>query len=95
MLLIDNLTPMTVERRDTEHLPALLTIEEVARILRISKTSAYRLVERRELPFCRVGRSLRFSREDLEAYLGSRRVGSTASDDNTYECTKNPGALVR
>jgi excisionase family DNA binding protein len=79
VLLIDNLI-MAVERHDVGSLPSLLTIDEVAEILRLSKTSVYRLVERRELPFCRVGRSLRFTRTDLDAYLGARRVGSTPSD---------------
>ena len=79
MLLIDNLI-MVVERHDPDSLPSLLTLKEVAAFLQLSKTSVYRLVERRELPFCRVGRSLRFTRKDLEAYLGARRVGSTPSD---------------
>ena len=79
MLLIDNLT-MVVERHDPGSLPSLLTLQEVAAFLHLSKTSVYRLVERRELPFCRVGRNLRFTREDLEAYLEARRVGSTPSD---------------
>ena len=74
MLLIDNLVTMAVERHDSGSLPALLTIDEVAEFLRISKTSVYRLVERRDLPFCRVGRTLRFRREDLEAYLRACRV---------------------
>lgn len=81
MLLIDNLV-MAVERHDLGVFPALLTIEEVAEFLRVSKTSVYRLVERRELPFCRVGRTLRFTRTDLESYLAARRVGSAAADDN-------------
>ena len=95
MLLIDNLITMAVERHDCSGVLSLLTIEEVAEFLRVSKTSVYRLVERRELPFCRVGRSLRFSRKDLRAYLEARRVGSAASDDHTYECTQDTGALVR
>ena len=86
---------MAVERHDTGALPSLFTLDEVAAFLRVSKTSVYRLVERRELPFCRVGRTLRFSQEDLDAYLRARRVGSAASDDNTYECTQDTRALVR
>lgn len=72
---------MAVERHDPGSISPLLTIDEVAKFLRISKTSVYRLVERRELPFCRVGRTLRFTRKDLETYLAARRVGSTASHD--------------
>ena len=73
---------MTIERPLNGSAAVLLTLEEVAEYLRISKTSVYRLVERRELPFCRVGRTLRFYRTDIDAYLTSRRVGSIVSDDN-------------
>jgi len=75
---------MAVDRHNMGSAPPLLTLEEVAAFLRVSKTSVYRLVERRELPFCRVGRNLRFRPKDLEAYLEARRIGSTPSDDNTY-----------
>ncbi len=61
--------------------PLLLTPDQVARQLGISRASVYRLVEQRRLPFHRVLRSLRFSREDLAAYLAKHRVGSV--DDNT------------
>ena len=81
MLLIDNLITMAVERHNCGAGPSLLTIEEVAEFLRVSKTSVYRLVERRDIPFCRVGRSVRFDRRDLEAYLTARRVGSIAEDE--------------
>ena len=95
MLLIDNLITMTVDRHHLRTTRPLLTLDDVAAFLRVSKTSVYRLVERRQLPFCRVGRSLRFTQEDLDAYLGARHVRSAVSDDNTYECTQDPEAVVR
>jgi len=52
----------------------LLTLEEVAELLRVSKTSVYRLVERRALPFFRVSSVLRFDLADVEAFLGAGRV---------------------
>jgi|GEM_PF-2656961 len=52
----------------------LLTLEEVAWLLRVSKTSVYRLVERRALPFFRVSSVLRFDLADVEAFLGAGRV---------------------
>jgi excisionase family DNA binding protein len=51
----------------------LLTPDEVAELLRVSKTSVYRLVERREIRFYRVCGLLRFSRSDVEQFL---RAGS-------------------
>lgn len=93
MLLIDNLI-MAIERHDLPARP-LFTIDEVAELLRISKTSVYRLVERRELAFCRVGRTLRFTQADVDAYLRDRRVDSIAATIQQHERTKDPGALVR
>jgi len=51
----------------------LLTPDEVARLFRVSKTSVYRLVERREIRFHRVCGLLRFRRSDVEQFL---RAGS-------------------
>jgi excisionase family DNA binding protein len=53
----------------------LLTVEGLAAEFRISKMGVYRLVERRALPFYRVGGVLRFDRRDVEEYLRRRRVG--------------------
>lgn len=51
----------------------MLLPDEVAEILRISKASVYRLVERRDIRFCRVCGLLRFRRSDVEQFL---RAGS-------------------
>ena len=63
----------------------LLTVAEIANILHVSKTSIYRLIENRLIPFHRLPRGLRFRKEDVEAFLLKRRVGSV---DETYERTK-------
>ena len=51
----------------------LLTPDEVAELLRVSKTSVYRMVERREVRVYRVCGLLRFGRSDVEQFL---RAGS-------------------
>lgn len=86
---------MPIERHAPGACPSLLTLDDVATLLRVSKTTVYRLVERRELPFCRVGRSLRFTAQDIDEYLRTRRVGSIASTLDRYERTQDSGALVR
>ena len=45
-----------------------LTAEEVAEMLRVSKNSVYRLAQSGELASYRVGRKLRFTLRDVEAY---------------------------
>ena len=54
--------------------PNLLTPDEVAELLRVSKTSIYRLVERREIRFYRVCGLLRFDRSDVTHFLGAGSV---------------------
>jgi len=56
--------------------PNLITPDELADLLRISKVGVYRLVEKRLIPFYRVRGSLRFERKDVMAYLAKNRVES-------------------
>ena len=56
--------------------PGLLTISEVAELLKLSVSTVRRLQRQRKIPFVRVGRSIRFARSDLAAYLEKRRVGA-------------------
>lgn len=50
----------------------LLTVEEAARLLRISRGKAYALAASGELPTVRMGRSVRVRRDRLEAFLDER-----------------------
>lgn len=54
--------------------PELVTLAEAAAVLRVSRTTLYRMVESRLLPFYRVRRTLRFDRADLLSYLARQRV---------------------
>ena len=47
----------------------LLTIAEVASMMRVSKMTVYRLVHSGELPALRVGRSFRVTEQDVNEYL--------------------------
>jgi len=49
----------------------ILTIDEAAQFLRVTKRTLYR---RLEIPRIRIGHQLRFVREDLEGWLASQRV---------------------
>lgn len=46
-----------------------LTVAEVARLMRVSKMTVYRLVHAGELPAARVGRSFRVAERDVHTYL--------------------------
>jgi excisionase family DNA binding protein len=49
--------------------PVVLTVEEVAASLKISKQTAYKLVESRELPSYRIGSQIRIPVEAFDRYL--------------------------
>lgn len=59
----------------------LFTVDEVATFLAVSKSTVYRLVERRELPFVRLPGALRFAQDDLQAFLGRRHVEAIEAHD--------------
>ncbi len=48
---------------------SLLTIEEVARYLRVDKFTVYRLVSQKKLPAFRVGNQWRFKKKILDRWL--------------------------
>lgn len=47
----------------------LLTVNEVAKILRVSNMTVYRLVKKKEIPAIRVGKNYRIKESDVDAYL--------------------------
>lgn len=61
--------PQTGATATLDAAPAVLTVEEAAKELRIGRSAAYAAVRRGELPVIRVGRILRVPRRRLEALL--------------------------
>jgi excisionase family DNA binding protein len=49
-----------------------MTVSEVARVLRISNMTVYRLISSGQLQAVRVGKSYRLREEDVDRYLGER-----------------------
>ena len=50
----------------------LLTANEVADLMRVSRMTVYRLIKTGEMPAVRVGRSYRLRSEDVDTYLTER-----------------------
>jgi excisionase family DNA binding protein len=66
----------------------VLTVEEAAALLRISRTAAYDAAKRGELPAVRIGRTLRVPRHALLALLeggDSRENGRHAETSSALE----------
>ena len=58
-------------------IPLLLTVDEVARMLRTSRKAIYAMAERAQLPgITRIRRRLLVRRDDLLSWLEERRVAS-------------------
>ena len=52
----------------------LLTVAEVAQIMRVSNMTVYRLIKAGQLAAIRVGKNYRIRRRDVERYLTERAV---------------------
>lgn len=53
-----------------DELPAVLTVEQAAQVLRLGRGQAYEAVRRGEIPSVRFGRSIRIPRRALLELLG-------------------------
>jgi len=52
----------------------VLTVDDIAEVLRVSTSTAYRLCRDAEFPAFRVGGQIRITRKDLYAWI-ARRLG--------------------
>ncbi|MEP6758833.1 MAG: helix-turn-helix domain-containing protein [Actinomycetota bacterium] len=50
----------------------LLTVNEVADLLRVSRMTVYRLIKEGQIKALRVGRSYRLREDDVDEYLSAR-----------------------
>lgn len=65
---------MTSERPGGEGGGPLLTVAEVAEVLRVSNMTVYRLIKAGQLAAIRVGKNYRIRQRDLDAYLNAGSV---------------------
>lgn len=57
----------------------VLTIEELAEYLKVSKSTLYKLAQGGKVPAQKVGRHWRFHRETIDRWLGEREKGNESS----------------
>ena len=58
----------------TNPISRLLTVAEVANVIRVSRMTVYRLIRRGQLKAIRVGRNYRVREDDLNDYLEAQAV---------------------
>jgi excisionase family DNA binding protein len=69
--------PSALSTPAADALPLLLTVEEVATLLRTTHRAVYAMAERAQLPgVTRIGRRLLVRRDDLLSWLDERRAAS-------------------
>jgi excisionase family DNA binding protein len=66
-------------RQQSEPLPTLVDIQAVALSLGISARQVRRFVAEGQIPFIRVGHSIRFDPDELRQWIDDRRSGSIQS----------------
>lgn len=54
----------------------LLTIKEISKILKISESTLYRWVHKREIPFVKLGGKLLFSQDEIQEYIKKNSVSN-------------------
>ena len=52
----------------------MMTAKELAEMLKLSEGHIRRLTSQREVPFVKIGRTVRYSRDDIERWLKGGRV---------------------
>ena len=57
-------------------MPEILTVKEACQILKISKTTLYRIVREKELKAIKVRKSIRIKKEDLISYIDNYGQGA-------------------
>ncbi len=66
-----------------DELPDFCSLEEVSKVLRVSRATAYRMAERGNIPCLRIGRRVIVSKEHLKLWIdrsidmGSEQHGTT------------------
>ena len=79
VIIEENRGPRSVDENQGE-LPAVLTVAEVAELLRVNRNTVYDLFQRREIPGGRkVGRCIRFSRDAVVMWLKGNHRDSHSS----------------
>jgi excisionase family DNA binding protein len=69
----------------------VLTIDELATYLKVSKSSLYKLVQEGKVPGQKVGKHWRFLRSSIDDWLGNNSSGESAKQ-STKKPTKRPAS---
>jgi len=60
----------------SQSMPPILTVAEVARYLRVHPTTIYRLLRQERIPAFRVARDWRFNTEEIDRWIKDQQRGN-------------------
>jgi len=60
----------------------LLTADDVAQVLNISRSKVYRMMRDKDIPTITIGKNVRVTREDLDTFVTTNREYN--GDENEY-----------
>jgi excisionase family DNA binding protein len=86
---------LSVDLRRLDDVPAFLTVDEAAAILRLGRTAAYEAASRGQLPTVRFGRRLRVPRGALLELARERRVRDRGEQPADQQEHRGDGAADR
>jgi len=75
---------------DVSNVDEILTIDEVARYLKVSEKTVYEWVKRREIPAGKIGTAWRFKKSELEQWVNARLLANAVVSRRGI----NPQAIV-
>lgn len=64
---------MTNSCKNWDEIPVMMTVQELARFLRVSRNTAYNFVNEGKVPFVKIGHQIRIYRDDVIEYVKSQR----------------------
>ena len=74
-----------------DDLPLLMTVEEAAQLMRVSRNGAYNAVAEGTVPSIRIGRTIRIPRDALASTLGITADHAEATDELSRSAARSDG----
>ncbi len=70
---------------DFENVPDILTIPELQAVLRIGRSTAYRLIKTNDIHSIRIGRCIRIPKQFVEEYVQARCIAVEDAKEVCYD----------
>lgn len=62
--------------------PRIMTTGEIAKYLRVSRATVYRLVKQGKIPVSRISKHLRFRKDIIDRWLSEKEAGNFHAKEN-------------